>query len=391
MTEPAASSDELSPRTPLRVLLFIRSFELGGTELAALRMGRLWAEAGCRVGLLCGRPAGPLSDQLFASIEQLVPETRRRRTPGHWRMARDLVRAVRAWRPDVVFCPGNSYTLSAVLARVAIGAKGPPIVAKISNVLDRPDYPAPMQALYNFWLKIQARMLAHFVAMSEPMAADLRRITAIAPSRVTTICDAVLSGRQLAEIDEIRAARPDPAHNGPPIIVGMGRLSPQKDFACLIEAFARVAPRIPHQLVILGEGDGRKALQDQIDGLGLAERISLAGFAPQPARTLAHADLFVLSSIFEGIPAALIEALACGLRVVATNCSPSVPALVDGIGVLVSPRAPAALAQAMVTALARPADGQAARSRALQFTDLESTPRYLALFRQLAGYPTLSS
>ena len=141
--------------------------------------------------------------------------------------------------------------------------------------------------------------------------------------------------------------------DGIPVIVGMGRLTRQKDFATLIRAFARVRQGLPARLIVLGEGEDRDDLEALCRSLGVAADVDLPGFVANPYAILARARLFVLSSRWEGLPGALIEALACGARVVATDC-PSGPReiLDDGrYGQLVPVEDEAALADAMRAAL----------------------------------------
>ncbi len=105
----------------------------------------------------------------------------------------------------------------------------------------------------------------------------------------------------------------------------MGRLGSEKGFDVLINAFGAIAHRNPDwELVIYGEGAERQNLENLIRTKGLESRIRLPGKTDNPAQQLANADIFVLSSRYEGFPNVLLEALASNLCVVATDCSPSV-------------------------------------------------------------------
>lgn len=112
---------------------------------------------------------------------------------------------------------------------------------------------------------------------------------------------------------------------GEPIVLGVGRLEPQKDFATLIRAFERVRSQRPAKLVILGEGSQRPTLQKLAHELGVAEHVDMPGYNPNPFAYMRRSAVFVLSSKFEGLPNALIQAMACGCPVVSTDC-PSGPA-----------------------------------------------------------------
>jgi glycosyltransferase involved in cell wall biosynthesis len=139
----------------------------------------------------------------------------------------------------------------------------------------------------------------------------------------------------------------------PPVILGVGRLTRQKDFSTLIRAFAEVRRRRVARLLILGEGEERTRLQALAAELGLGDDVALPGFRDNAMAYMAASRVFVLSSAWEGLPTVLIEALAAGARVVSTDC-PSGPReiLQEGrLGTLVPVGDPAALAGAMLDAL----------------------------------------
>lgn len=105
-----------------------------------------------------------------------------------------------------------------------------------------------------------------------------------------------------------------------PYLIALGRLCPEKNFAGLIDAFSQSKAAKTHQLLILGEGAERKILEQKIDGLGLQEKVILKGFCDNPYPYLKQSECLVLSSIAEGFPVAIPEALACSCPVIATRC-----------------------------------------------------------------------
>jgi glycosyltransferase involved in cell wall biosynthesis len=140
-------------------------------------------------------------------------------------------------------------------------------------------------------------------------------------------------------------------------IVAMGRLTRQKGYDLLIDAFGRLASRFPEwRVCIFGEGPARAALERQRDELGLGERVRLPGTTRRPVDKMRSGDLFVLPSRFEGFPNVLGEAMACGMPVIACDC-PSGPSQLirdDVDGLLVPPERVDLLSRALERLMARP-------------------------------------
>lgn len=163
----------------------------------------------------------------------------------------------------------------------------------------------------------------HIVANSCGVADDLAAITGLPRARIEVISNPVVTAALWANT-ACRPMHPFFASGQPPVVLAAGRLTAQKDFPTLIRAFANVRHRHPAHLVILGEGRERPALEALVRQLGVGADVSLPGFVDNPHAYMANAAVFVLSSRWEGLPTVLIEALASGTRVVATDC-PSGP------------------------------------------------------------------
>jgi glycosyltransferase involved in cell wall biosynthesis len=142
----------------------------------------------------------------------------------------------------------------------------------------------------------------------------------------------------------------------PPVVLGVGRLSKQKDFPLLLRAFAEVRRVREARLLILGEGEERSSLATMIEALGLDADAALPGFVQNPFAYMARAAVFVLSSAWEGSPGALIQALACGAPVVATDCESGPREILQGgrFGRLVPTGDVTALAAAILATLDEP-------------------------------------
>ncbi|ELZ36066.1 glycosyl transferase family protein [Halorubrum saccharovorum DSM 1137] len=166
----------------------------------------------------------------------------------------------------------------------------------------------------------------------------------------------------------------------PPVILGVGSLTPQKDFPTLVRAFNRLRSQQDARLVILGEGDRREELESLIQRYGIGDSVDLPGFVDNPFKYMKQADVFVLSSRWEGFGNVIVEAMACGTPIVSTNC-PSGPAeiLQNGkYGQLVRTGDPEALAAAVQATLAEPPAPDPLIERAKEFSVERVADKYLA-------------
>jgi glycosyltransferase involved in cell wall biosynthesis len=167
--------------------------------------------------------------------------------------------------------------------------------------------------------------------------------------------------------------------NQPPFFLAVGRLEPQKDFSTLINAFAIFRQKHVARLIILGEGTERQKLEAQIVRCRLEEDISLPGFSDNPYVYMGRASAFVLSSIFEALPTVVIEALACGCQIVATDCpyGPDEILMSGKYGLLVPVGDIKSLANAMEKIIDSPISPNLLRQRASDFTVENATLEYL--------------
>jgi glycosyltransferase involved in cell wall biosynthesis len=167
------------------------------------------------------------------------------------------------------------------------------------------------------------------VAVSGGVADDLSVATGLPRDRIEVIHNPVITPR-LKEMAEERIAHPWFEPGQPPVVLALGRLAPQKDFATLIRAFAQVRQDRSARLLILGEGPERAALESLVRDLALETDVGLPGWVTNPYPFMVRADLFVLSSKWEGLPGVLIEALYCGVPVVSTDCPSGPSEILEG-------------------------------------------------------------
>jgi glycosyltransferase involved in cell wall biosynthesis len=317
----------LAPATSERqtIGVVLHDFALGGTERIAVRLANQWAADGADVTLLVGSREGPLAALLDPRIRLASPAWPVRRARGSQKaLAAAAVRYFSERRVQACFVPGNyHWPVALALGRMPVEIR-PVIVAQVSAALYKPQRGRIRQVFYNMRMR---RLLG---------AAD----------RLVTLCakagreaDLIL-GRQASMPIALpalgdRASQPEPTSARGRTILAAGRLVSEKGFDILIDAFAKLAVSgraAGADLVILGEGPDRARLTRLILQQGLGARISMPGYVEDIRPWLDDCRLFALPSRFEGYPAVIIEALAAGRPVVATQCTPAVEDLLHGTG-----------------------------------------------------------
>ena len=201
------------------------------------------------------------------------------------------------------------------------------------------------------------RRVDGIIAVSRGVAADLAAASGLPPERIVTLNNPTVP-EDVRERAAVAVAHPWLQPGAPPVIMALGRLARVKDYPTLLQAFARLRATAPLRLMILGDGNQRGAILDLASHLGVAADVALPGFVANPYSYLSKATLFVLCSRREGSPNALIEALAVGTPVVATDCPSGPGEILDHgrIGRLVSVGDVEGLAGAMKATLDRPPD-----------------------------------
>jgi glycosyltransferase involved in cell wall biosynthesis len=223
------------------------------------------------------------------------------------------------------------------------------------------------------------------VCLSNGVAEEMKTLGLLAPDKIRAIYNPVVTRELLAQMDAL-PEHPWFAEGEPPVVLGVGRLGDQKDFATLIRAFALLAPRRPAlRLVVLGEGKQRAMLERLVREEKLTDRVSMPGYSTNPYSCMKRAALFVLTSLFEGFGNVAAEALACGCNVVATDCKSGPAEILDNgrYGWLTKVGDPHDVARAMEEALSRPMPAEKLRERAEFFSAKRIAGEYERLFEDL--------
>lgn len=371
-----------------RVCFVLPSLNGGGAERAAVQVLNSLDDAVWNRSMFLFERRGPYLDDLDPAIE-LRASTEPSRV-GRWRALRKHVRRA---QPHVVMA-----FLSFASALTAVRASGAATKVvfnqqtPITEFLSDADYQwrrGWRRAAFTAGSRLVYRAADAVVATSRGVADDLTRNFGVSPERITVIPNPV----DLTAV-RTRAAEPlteaESLRGSTPVIVAAGRLADAKNYPMMIEALAQLRQSIPARLFILGQGELDTALRQQVAALNLGDAVTFLGFQANPWKFIAQADVFALSSRYEGFGNVLIEAMALGVPVVATT-SAGTRDIVDHerTGLLVEPHTAAAFAAALRRVLEpgtlRAAMRAAAMRDAERFATGPVIRQYHALLERLAA------
>lgn len=295
---------------------------------------------------------------------------------GHRAAVGRLRDIIRRGRYDVVHAHGLRAGIDAAVA----GRRPRTTVFVTVHNLVQPEIAGPFKArLYRLAEPLAARLADRTFAVSEQIAGRLRR-SRPARGAVIEVLYLGIGDRPAVGRDRARV-RADLGLERERLVVTVARLAPQKALDVMLDAVARLPGDVV--LIVLGEGDLQHGLEERARGLGIGGRVHFLGFRPDVADFVAAADAFCLSSVWEGVPLSVQEAILLGAPVVATDVGGMAEIVVDGTSGRLVPRSdPAALAAALEDVLADPARARAfaARARA-DLAERFSTDRMLARLR----------
>lgn len=354
------------------ITLFLPSVEGGGAERVFVQLANEFARLGWRVEFVLARARGPYLDEISEQV-RIVDL----RASGVLSCLPGLVRYLRSRRPAAILSGLEHANVIAALARSLVG-RGTRCVVSTRSV--------PM-AVYRAdrslrrWVMLQISRLAYrladqVIANSQGVAADLASSLGVSNGKLTVIYNP-LDVEYIDRNSRLAVDHPWLMPGSAPVVLSVGSLAVLKDFQTLIRAFALVRSVRECRLVILGEGPERAKLESMIEQLNLRNDACLPGFVSNPFAWMRRAGVFVSSSLTEGCPNALMQALACDTAVVSTDSyGGSAEILQAGKwGRLVPIGDAEAMAAAIIAALDSPRPN--ARQRANDFALQEIAQQYL--------------
>lgn len=330
-----------------KLAIFLSSLSGGGAERSMLKLAGGIAQRGLGVQLVMAQATGPYLREIPASVEPVDLGASRTLTslPA-------LVGYLRRERPQALLSSIDYVNLVALWARRLARVPVRVVVNEQNTLSFRGEEGGRLGRVPGLARRFYPWADA-ITAVSGGVADDLAVVTRLPRERIEVNFNPVVTP-ELHELKRAEVADPWLAPGQPPVLLAVGRLTPQKDFPTLLRAFARVRRERAARLLILGEGEDREALEALVSQLELTESVRMPGFAANPYACMSRAALFVLSSRWEGLPTVLIEALACGLPVVSTDCPSGPQEILAGgrFGALVPTRDEQALARTILAALA---------------------------------------
>jgi len=408
------------------IAIFVRHLTIGGAQKVAINLSKCFAERGLKVDLIVFWKEGEFLNKVHQKVRVVSLDVSKNFYPYRWhRLIKFLLK-----RQLISFDLDCLIKINAVMMKIAFRIKKkvdmypfwlnmlilktanyirqnkprvilaidtiPNIVvlkakrflyAPIPIVLNEQTTPSigfksdPRKHLIEYWIRTLYPQSNTIVAVSQGVAEDLIQNYKVPKEKVKVIFNPVVTD-ELFDMALEDVSHPWFEQEHSPVILAVGRLTKAKDYPTLLKAFSLVRQVRPAKLLILGEGEERANLERLAIELGIQNDVSMPGFVDNPFAFMSKASVFVLSSAWEGFGNVLVEALACGCPVVATDCRSGPREILDNgrYGRLVPVGDYKALAKAILETLDNP-DFPASREerikRSLEFSLDAAVEKYL--------------
>ena len=386
-------------KAALQIAFFLHDLRGGGVERISVHLANAMRRMGHAVTLVlvnkCGNPA------YFDAINPEIPvvELPQKRTLTS---AFGFRQYIQRHKPDLIISALTHINVSTLLSVKFMKSKPHIFVIEHNHQIER-QLNGKVENL-GLAVRLAFRLVPYLYpdadtvgAVSDGIRKSLSTAIKIPRERINVLNNPV----KIPKADELSNRSTVPTQLSAqqiPFILGVGALSFEKNFSLLIEAFKRVRRKRPLKLIIAGEGPKRPELERQARDTGYENDIHLPGFVDDPYALMREAKLLALTSKWEGLPTVLIEAMALGRSVVATDCpsGPSEILMGGSLGCLVPPNDAEALAHSIERTLDAPQNPTELMRRAADFAPEATAGRYLDVYyaaqeQKRGRYPTLSS
>ncbi len=352
----------------------------GGAERLHLDLANDWVRRGHNVDFFLMRKQGELLS-IFPSEVGIVDLN----TSKLSRMVIPLSKHIKNKNPDIILSAMWPLTSITVLSWILSGRKGKLFLSDhiVLSIESEKNINVPLYLL-RIIIRSTYRYANGIIAVSKGVKKDLCRIGSLAKEKVNVIYNPV-SGKNLLNYDTALFRKRLWGTTSDYNILSVGSLKEQKDHESLIKAFSLFPKDINAKLIILGDGPLRLHLKDLIIRLKLQDKVCLHGFVEDPYPWYVSADLFVLSSQWEGFGNVIVEALECGVPIVSTDCLSGPSEILENgrYGKLVPMGSPKLLSEAMAGSLLQPHNRTKLMKRAQDFSVSRISDQYLNFFSRL--------
>jgi len=350
----------------MKIVIYLHCLTFGGTERMAVHIANHFSDVGCEVTVLCNMDPGYVSYPLRKEVSTVVMDVGGKRGSSVFKSLKDKYRRIMAVRREVKRLNPDyliSMTPTSNIA-AAIGCFGLKLV-KVGREQNYPAAEPPGKKKRTKYRGLTYRWLDTVVAQTDKTKLWLKENTSA--KKIAVIPGAVVLPLERSSPVVIPQLQGDFK-----LLLAVGRLTAAKQFDHLIRAFKHTSERLPGwQLVILGEGNTRESLEELVDELELGSTVLMPGFVGNAGDWYKEADLFALTSAYEGFPNAVIEALAHGVPVVSYDCDTGPKEMIENNinGLLVTPNSVEDLQDSLMQLMGNDEKRRAAGESAINIID----------------------
>lgn len=350
------------------VAIFMPSLAGGGAEKMMINIARSLTEQNYEVDLVVSKAEGEWLSALDNHIRLIdldAPDL-----PGYATMGSllPLVRYLRTKRPDSFLSVLNYANVVAILAHKISRVESQLVVSERNHLSSFSQNKSAKEKVIPDLVRFTYPAADSIIAISEGLAMDLSETANIPRSEIEVIYNPAFTP------DIPRKAKEDVDHhwiNGDDsVVLAVGSLTPQKDFQTLIKAFAEVRKEKSAKLIILGKGKQKQKIVETAKNFNIRNHVDLPGFTSNPYSYMSKADVFALSSRWEGFGNVIVESMACGTPVVSTNCPSGPSEILDNgtYGILTPVGDASLLGEGIIKMLNNPVEKRILENRARNFS-----------------------
>ncbi|MCD6528135.1 glycosyltransferase [bacterium] len=361
-----------------KISFFLPSLRGGGAEKVFVTLANEFAKRNFKVDLVLAQKEGPYLKEVSEKVRMVNLKAKR-----VLYSLLPLIKYLKKEKPDVLISTLDHANIIAILAKL-ISRVQTKIIVRVANTLS---LSLKGTKFHKRWLRLYGVKIFYpfadkIIAVSKGVADDLVKRSKIPRKKIKVIYNPT-DFEKIQEKMKENTGHPWLDRKECPVILGIGKFHQQKNFPLLLKSFALLRKKRKIKLIILGEGKERKDLENLIRKLNLQEDVDLPGFKENPYSFLAKADVYVLSSLWEGFPNTLLEALACGTPVVSTNCLSGPAEILENgkYGKLIPINNERALAKAIEETLESPLNSKILEEKAKDFGLKKIAKEYLKLFK----------